>query len=102
MPEEIEITDNVLRLVSSIAGVSAEELDFEAGLTEDLGFSRQSLVDLAFAINKDDFFKPLGVGLIPDDVADCITLAELVELVQVELSNEPPPSRRRGRNRFLK
>ena len=98
MPEEEEITDNVFRLVESFSGASADERDLENSLIDDLGFTRQGLLDLAFAINKDDFFKPLGVGLIPDDVADCVTLGELVDLVEVELNNDVPQRRTRRRN----
>ena len=98
MPQEEEIADNVFRLVESSAGVSADELDLENSLIDDLGFTRQSLMELAYTINKDEFFKPLGVGLIPDDVADCVTLGELLDLVETELNNDVPPRRNRGKN----
>ena len=98
MPEdEEEITDNVLRVIGETPGVSADDPDDEALLVEDLGFTRQALLDLAFTINKDEYFKPLGVGLIPDDVADCKTVGELVELVKSELNNDNVPTRRQKR-----
>lgn len=95
MPEDDEeITDNVLRLIETAAGLPEdEEADFEDLLIDDLGFSKKSLQELAFTFNKDGYFKPLGVGLIPDDVSDCETVAELVELVKKELNNEMPPRR---------
>ena len=95
MPEEEDITDNISRLVESASGRSSDELDPENLLMDDLGFSRQTLLDLAFTINGDEFFKPLGVGLIPDDVAECETLGDLIELVITELNNEMPPRRKR-------
>ena len=64
-------------------------------LIDNLGFTRLSLLDFAFAINKDEYFKPLSVALIPDDVADCVTVGELIELVQNEFSGELPERRRR-------
>jgi len=94
MPEDDEeITDNVFRVIETSPGISVDDLDFEDLLVDDLGFSKKTLQDLAFAINKDDYFKPLGVGLIPDDVSDCETVAELVELVKKELDNDVPPRR---------
>lgn len=94
MPEDDEeITDNVLRMIETSPGVPEDEIDFEDLLVDDLGFTKATLKELAFAINKDDYFKPLGVGLIPDDVADCETVAELVELVKQELNNDMPPRR---------
>jgi len=93
MPEEDEeIIDNVLRVVADSPSVAVEEVGIEDPLA-DLGFNTQSLRELAFTFNKDDYFRPLGIGLVPDDVADCGTVAELVELVIKELSNEPPPRR---------
>ena len=98
MPEdEEEITDNVLRVIESSPGISADDPDLEALLADDLGFSREALLALAFAINKDEYFKPLGVGLIPDDVADCKTVFEVVELVKSELNNDNVPTRRAKR-----
>jgi hypothetical protein len=91
--DDEEITDNVLRMIETSPGMTADEIDFEDLLADDLGFTRKTLQELAFAINKDEYFKPLGVGLIPDDVADCETVAELVELVKKELNNEMPPRR---------
>lgn len=94
MPEdEEEITDNVLRVIENAPGMSGDEVDFEDMLVDDLGFDKKGLQELAFAFNKDEYFKPLGVGLIPDDVADCETVADLVELVKQELNNEMPPRR---------
>ena len=94
MPEDDEeITDNVLRVIENSPGISEDDIDFEDLLVDDLGFTRKSLQELAFTINKDEYFKPLGVGLIPDDVADCETVAELVDLVQKELNNDMPPRR---------
>lgn len=94
MPEdEEEITDNVLRVIESAPGTPGDEVEFENLLVDDLGFDKKSLQELAFAFNKDEYFKPLGVGLIPDDVADCETVADLVELVKQELNNEMPPRR---------
>ena len=94
MPEDDEeIADNVLRMIETSPGVPEDEIDFEDMLVDDLGFTKATLKELAFAINKDDYFKPLGVGLIPDDVADCETVGELVELVKQELNNDMPPRR---------
>lgn len=93
MPEDDEeITDNVLRVIETAPGISVEEIDFE-DLLVDLGFDKKSLQELAFIFNKDEYFKPLGVGLIPDDVSDCETVAELVELLKTELNNERPTRR---------
>jgi hypothetical protein len=75
-----------------------DDLDFENSLADDLGFDRKKLQDLAFAINKDEYFKHLGVGLIPDDVGDCETLEELVVLVESELNNELPQRRNKDKN----
>ncbi len=93
LEDEEEITDNVLRVIEAAPAVGGDEVDFEDILVDDLGFDKKSLQELAFVINKDEFFKPLGVGLIPDDVSDCETVAELVELVKKELNNEMPPRR---------
>jgi hypothetical protein len=96
MPEdEEEIADNVLRLIETVPDLSVDEPDFEDLLVDDLGFSRDTLKELAFAINKDEYFKPLGVGLIPDDVAECETVGDLVELVKGELNNDNMPVRRK-------
>ncbi|HWB61854.1 MAG TPA: acyl carrier protein [Chthoniobacteraceae bacterium] len=92
--DEEEIEDNVLRLIETAPGRSGDEVTYEDSLA-DLGFDKQSLKELAFAINKDEYFKPLGVGLIPDDVADCETVGEVVELVKKELNNDDMPARRK-------
>ena len=94
MPEEEEVSDNVLRMIEDQAPQSPDSVDLEDSLIDDLGFSRQALLDLAFTINKDEYFKPLGVGLIPDDVADCVTVGELVDLVLNEFNNDNIPVRR--------
>lgn len=95
MEDEEEITDNVLRMIEDAPGSTADNPDYDATLVADLGFTRETLKQLAFAINKDEFFKPLGVGLIPDDAADCETVGELVELVKNELNNDNVPVRRK-------
>ena len=96
MPEDDEeITANVLRMIEVSSGTSVDDLDFEDLLVDDLGFTKKTLQELAFAINKDEYFKPLGVGLIPDDVADCEIVAELVDLVIKEMNNDVPPRRQK-------
>jgi hypothetical protein len=92
MPDDDEIIDNILRVIESSPVIAKEEADLD-DLLADLGFDTQSLRELAFTFNRDDYFRPLGIGLIPDDVADCVTVVELVELVKKELNNEPPPRR---------
>jgi len=95
MPEEDEVSDNVLRMIEDLAPQSPDSVDLDDSLAGDLGFTRQALLDLAFSINKDEYFKPLGVGLIPDDVGDCETVGELVDLVLNEFNNDVPVRRRR-------
>ena len=94
MPEdEEEIADNVLRVIETAPGMPGDEVNYEDRMVDDLGFDKKRLQELAFIFNKDEYFKPLGIGLIPDDVADCETVEELVELVKKELNNEAPPRR---------
>lgn len=95
MPEDIEIEENLLRIVASTVNKTPDELDFEQTLVDDLGFDRASLKNLAFVVNADAYFKPLGVALIPDDVADCETLGEVYSLLDNELNNDNQPTRRR-------
>lgn len=98
MADEEEIIDNALRLIGAAIQQPAEDLDMEAALA-DLGFDKKSLQELAYVINKDDYFKPLGVGLIPGDVADCVTVDDVVELVQNELNYEAPVRRKRDKDK---
>jgi len=95
MPDEEELTDNILRLLESAVQKPADELDLEASLADDLGFTRESLLKLAFTINADEYFKPLGVALIPDDVTDCETVGDLIDLVDNEFNNEMPVRRKK-------
>jgi acyl carrier protein len=99
MPEEDEISDNTLRMIEDAAPQPRDEMEMDDSLVDDLGFTKQALLDLAYAFNKDEFFKPLGVALIPDDVADCVTVGELIELVQTEFNGETPTRRNRRRGR---
>lgn len=93
MPEEDEISDNALRMIEDAAPQPRDEIEMDHSLIDDLGFTRQALLDLAYAINRDEYFKPLGVALIPDDVADCVTVGELVDLVHTEFNGETPVRR---------
>jgi hypothetical protein len=94
MPEdEAAIADNVLRILEAATGTPVDEIDFEQSLADGLGLDKKKLQELAYAFNKDDYFKPMGVGLIPDDVADCLTVDELVALVESELNYDAPQRR---------
>jgi len=95
MPEDEDIADNILRVIEENAPIPVEELDLETALVQNLGFHKDTLRNLAFVLNKDEYFKPLGVGLIPDDVADCTTVADLVELIKSELNYEAPVRRKK-------
>ena len=94
MPDDTESEANLLRLIEAQSGKSSDSIGDEDSLIGDIGFTRQTLREFAFILNKDDYFRALGVALVPDDVADCETVFELIQLVESELTNEVAPRRK--------